>query len=110
MTPRCFQIQPQDNVATMIDDTVAGPIELIGAAGGNIVAAENISRGHKIALRDIAVDEAVLKFGVRIGHATQPIKRGSWVHLHNLASDLDERSGTLELHSGAPTDMAGAYV
>jgi altronate dehydratase small subunit len=110
MKPRCFQIQPQDNVATVIDDVVAGPVELIGAARGEIAANEKISRGHKIALRDIAAHEAVMKFGVRIGHATQPIQRGTWVHLHNLASDLDERSASLDLHSGAPTDTASAYV
>jgi altronate dehydratase small subunit len=109
--PRCFQIQPQDTVATMIDDAAAGgTVELVGAARGEVLAGDNISRGHKIALRDIAANEAVMKFGVRIGHATQPIQRGAWVHLHNLASDLDQRSGTLDLHSGAPTDTASAYV
>jgi hypothetical protein len=110
MKPRCFQIQPQDNVATLIDDAVAGQVEVIGATRGEIVASEKIERGHKIALRDIAANESVMKFGVRIGHATQPIARGAWVHLHNLASDLDDRSGTLDLHSGAPTDTASAYV
>ena len=110
MMPRCFQIQSQDNVATMIEDTAAGLVEIVGANRSQIAASENILRGHKIALRDIAVNEAVVKFGVRIGHATHPIKCGAWVHLHNLASDLDERSGTLDLHSGAPTDTASAYV
>jgi hypothetical protein len=110
MTPRCFQIQPQDNVATLVDDTGPGTVQLVGAASGEIVAAEKILRGHKIAVRDLAAHEAVMKFGVRIGHATYPIKRGAWVHLHNLASDLDERSGSLDLHSGAPTDTASAYV
>ena len=111
MKPRCFQIQPQDTVATMIDDAAAGgAVELVGAAHGEIITGENISRGHKIALRDIAANEAVIKFGVRIGRATRPIQRGAWVHLHNLASDLDDRSGTLDLRSGAPTDTASAYV
>lgn len=106
MRPRCFQIQPQDNVATLIDDAAAGAVQLMGAAGGEIPAAEPIARGHKIALREVAVNEAIVKYGVRIGHATQPIRRGAWVHLHNLASDLDARSATLDLHSGAPTDTA----
>lgn len=110
MKPRCFQTQSQDNVATLIDDAPVGAIELIGATRREIVAKENISRGHKIALRDIPMIEAVIKFGVRIGHATKPIPRGAWVHLHNLASDLDDRSGALDLHSGAPTDTASAYV
>lgn len=110
MKPRCFQIQANDNVATLIDDATAGQVEVIGAGDGDVLAAENVSRGHKIALRDIAANEAVVKFGVRIGHATKPVKRGAWVHLHNLVSDLDERSGTLDLHFGAPTDTASAYV
>lgn len=104
MNARAFQIQPQDNVATMADDIPGGAVELTGAGRGELSASEKISRGHKVAVRDIAAREAVIKFGVRIGHATQPIPRGAWVHLHNLASDLDERSGTLDLHSGAPTD------
>jgi|SRR5712671_5432396 len=108
--PRAFQIQPQDNVATLMDDAIAGSIEVIGATHHEIAAPEKIERGHKVALLDIAANEAVIKFGVRIGHATKPIARGAWVHLHNLASDLDERSGTLDLHSGAPTDTNSAYV
>ena len=110
MKPRCFQIQSQDNVATLLDDAASGAVEIIGATHGEIIAAEKISRGHKVALKDFTTGEAVVKFGVRIGHATKPISRGAWVHLHNLASDLDERSGTLDLHSGAPTDTASAYV
>ena len=110
MTPRCFQIHLNDNVATLIDDAPAGPAQITGAAGGEIVLTGKIARGHKVALRDLAPNEAILKFGVRIGHATTHIQRGAWVHLHNLASDLDERSGTLDLHSGAPTDTTSAYV
>jgi altronate dehydratase small subunit len=108
--PRAFQIQVEDNVATLMDDAAVGSVEIIGASKSTIATSEKISRGHKIALKDIAANEAVIKFGVRIGHATQAIPRGAWVHLHNLASDLDERSGTLDLHSGAPTDTSSAYV
>jgi hypothetical protein len=110
MMPRAFQIQTEDNVATLMDDATAGAVEIIGASKSTVMASEKIARGHKIALKDIAVNEAVIKFGVRIGHATRAIPRGAWVHLHNLASDLDERSGTLDLHSGAPTDTSSAYV
>jgi len=108
--PRAFQIQTEDNVATLMDDALAGSVEIIGANKSTVTTSEKIARGHKIALKDIAANEAVIKFGVRIGHATQAIPRGAWVHLHNLASDLDERSGTLDLHSGAPTDTSSAYV
>lgn len=110
MKPRAFQIQPKDNVATLLDDVNGSEIEILGARPDKVQSLEKMSRGHKIALCDIAANEAVMKFGVRIGHATKAIKRGAWVHLHNLASDLDERSSTLDLHSGAPTDTQSAYV
>ena len=110
MKPRCFQIHGNDNVATLMDDAAVETVMVTGAGDGEVPALEKISHGHKIALRDIAANEMVMKFGVRIGHATAPIKRGAWVHLHNLASDLDERSGTLDLHSGVPTDTASAYA
>jgi hypothetical protein len=110
VTPRCFQIQPQDNVATLIEDASAGPVQLIGAAAGEVRALEPVLHGHKIALADIAKGEAVIKYGVRMGRTTKPILRGAWVHLHNMASDYDQRSGTLDQQSGAPTDTDTAYV
>jgi len=110
MTARAFQIHVSDNVGTLLDDTGGGEVEILGAQTGKVLAREKISRGHKIALCEIATNAAVVKYGVRIGHATQAIPSGAWVHLHNLASDLDERSSTLDLHSGVPTDTHSAYV
>ena len=119
MASRCFQIHSADNVATALDDVPAGAVEWLGETAilkaampgqETLEAREPIARGHKIALVDLRAGAAVKKFGVPIGHATQPIARGAWVHLHNLASDLDARSGTLDLYSGAPTDTATAYV
>jgi hypothetical protein len=98
-----FQIHPGDNVATLLMDA-EGPVAVRGAGSQSLALRERVAASHKVALRDIATGDAVIKFGVRIGHATQAIPRGGWVHLHNLASDLDSRSGTLDLHSGAPTD------
>ncbi len=109
MQPRCFQIQPQDNVATLLDDA-DGQIQILGSQPQEIRLLEKISRGHKVALKDFVGGDAVIKFGARIGHVTKPIARGAWVHLHNLASDVDDRSSTLDLHSGAPTDTSSAYA
>ncbi len=112
MPPRAFQIHPADNVATLLDDAPAGPVTLTGSVAGlrEIPAREAIARGHKIALVDLASGAAVVKFGAPIGRATQPVARGAWVHLHNLASDLDERSSSLDRQTGAPSDTNSAYV
>jgi altronate dehydratase small subunit len=107
MTARCFQVHVADNVATLLDDVSAAqtPVQVLGpAATAELVAREPIVAAHKIALRDITAGEPVIKFGVPIGRATKPILSGEWVHLHNLASNFDQRSQTLDVHSGATTD------
>ena len=82
-----------------------GPIDLMEpASGGAIVVKEAIAQGHKVALRPIGEGEAVIKYGGGIGFATAPIESGAWVHTHNCRSGLDDRSHTLDPHSGAPTD------
>ena len=88
----------------------AGAVQILGEWPQDILVPERIEHGHKVALREISVNEAVIKFGVRIGHATQAIPPGAWVHLHNMASDYDQRSGTLDQQSGAPTDTDTAYA
>ena len=48
----------------------------------------DLSTGHKIALCDISKGENVIKYGFPIGHATQDIKKGEAVHVHNLKTNL----------------------
>lgn len=55
------------------------------APGTPIEVAQRIQVGHKVALRDIAQGEAILRYGSLIGIATRPISAGSHVHTHNLA-------------------------
>lgn len=112
MSAGCFRIHPDDNVATLLEPTGAGPVRLLGSTATEppLAATESIYLGHKIALADLPVGSPVMKFGTRIGHTTQPVRRGAWVHLHNLASDLDERSTRLDPQSGASPDNRDAYV
>jgi hypothetical protein len=106
---RCFQVNAADNVATALDDLSPGPIDVLGiSAGHSVLAIEFIALGHKIALRDIAAAEPIVKFGVPIGLATTPIPAGGWVHLHNCRSQVDERSSHLDVKTGAALDTVYA--
>jgi altronate dehydratase small subunit len=103
---RAFQIHPADNVATLLDDAGAEPVQIVGAPVPlEVPLVGPVALAHKIALRDIDAGEAILKYGVPIGIATEFIQRGEWVHLHNCRSALDERSSTLDVETGATTDM-----
>ncbi|MBQ8696507.1 MAG: altronate dehydratase [Clostridia bacterium] len=46
--------------------------------------------GHKYALFDIKAGEQIVKYGYPIGVATADIKKGEWVHSHNLKTGLGE--------------------
>lgn len=102
-----FRIHAGDNVATMLDDAVAGDrVALRGEACDAVTALEAIAHGHKIALAAIAAGEPVVKFGIPIGRAGTAIAAGGWVHLHNCTSGFDERSGGFDVVTGAAKDMA----
>ena len=78
----------EDMVGVMVSDVKAGQ----DCTGWNMETDETIKMkanhdiplGHKIALLDIADGNTVIKYGVGIGKATQAIKKGDWVHTHNL--------------------------
>lgn len=101
---RCFKIQPTDNVATLLDDGVPGLLEILGANPGQLELREPVALGHKVATQDILPGQPIFKFGIAIGTATRDIRAGEWVHLHNCSSNFDERSQTLDIHTGAVTD------
>jgi len=100
-----LQVREEDNVATLLEDAAAETVEIVGLAQHrSITLRQNISLGHKVALRRIAAGSPIVKYGVEIGEATQAIEAGDWVHLHNCGSKLDSRSNSLDVHTGAPKD------
>ena len=87
---RAIKLSPADNVATLLADTAAGDAVEIAGRDGRVEETADarvaIERGHKIALADLCAGDAVLKYGHAIGRASQPIRRGDFVHTHNLES------------------------
>jgi len=77
-----------DNVATLLRGISAGESVTVETPNGRfaVVASEPIALCHKIALADIAVGTRIVKYGECIGEAVAPIRRGAWVHTHNLRS------------------------
>ena len=80
--PDFIKIHPSDNVAVALHAVPRGTV------WEGITAAQDIPQGHKIALDAVAMDEQVVKYGFSIGHATEEILPGQWVHSHNMATNL----------------------
>ncbi|HEX8301765.1 altronate dehydratase family protein [Sphingomonas sp.] len=102
MIPALFQIDPRDSVATALRDLGAGEIEL------GVTLAQPVPKGHKVAVKAVAVGDPVLKFGFPIGRATAPIAPGEHVHTHNVATAL-QASGEYRYvpHEDAPAPAEG---
>lgn len=78
-------LSADDNVGVALEKLKAGA--QIDAAA-TVVLKEDIPSGHKFALRPIAKDENVVKYGLPIGHATADIPAGGWVHVQNTKTNL----------------------
>ncbi len=79
-------INQADNVGVALENISAGStVSLPG--NRELIAASEIPFSHKIALRDIATGEPLIKYGETIGRAAVPIKAGEWVHTHNLITE-----------------------
>ncbi|MCT6857171.1 MAG: altronate dehydratase family protein [Bombilactobacillus mellis] len=80
-------LNPKDSVGVALQDLSAG-IPIVLDDGTSFTLQEDIKRGHKFALKNIATDEDVIKYGFAIGHATQSINQGAWLHTHNVKTNL----------------------
>ncbi len=87
---RLIHIHPSDNVAVALQPIAKG--ETLTVDGITVTASEDITRGHKIALTDIAEGGEIIKYGNCIAIAKAPITKGSWVHTHNVRTGLSENA------------------
>jgi altronate hydrolase len=86
-----LKINIADNVAVALEDLPSGLSIVLD--DNDIVLNADIPRGHKFAIRNIAVNEDVIKYGYPIGHAVVPVSVGDWVNEKTVKTNLE---GVLE--------------
>lgn len=81
-------MEAADNVATVMQDIEPLTEVELPLAGDRLTVrvTERIRFGHKFAIRDIKKGDRIVKYGEPIGIATQDIRIGQHVHVHNLES------------------------
>lgn len=92
MKKRMLIMDTSDNVGVMLEDIK--PNDSATFEQITLLALENIEFAHKIALVDIKKGDDIIKYGEVIGYALKDIKKGSWVHIHNM-DDVRGREGRL---------------
>lgn len=83
-----LRINEADDVAIALVDLPKGTAIEVG--GRTVTLVEDIAKGHKVALHPIAQGDNVIKYGYPIGHATEPIAEGAWIHSHNIKTNLHD--------------------
>lgn len=103
-TAKALHIHLKDNVVVAMQAISAG--DTVVFPGGQVTVREDVSRGHKIAIQDIEANQDVVKYGYPIGHSTEQIHAGQWVHTRNMKTNL---SGKVNYHY-APTPLSHGNI
>ncbi|MCU4677082.1 altronate dehydratase family protein [Catenovulum sp. 2E275] len=83
-----IRLHQQDNVAIALTQLKQAQTYLFD--GIKITPNVDIEKGHKIALTNLQVGDDIIKYGAPIGHATQAINAGDWVHVDNVKTNLHD--------------------
>ncbi|MCB1994374.1 MAG: UxaA family hydrolase [Burkholderiaceae bacterium] len=79
----------QDSVAVVVVEGVSAGMALKGWIMDedrmiDVQARQDIPIGHKVALKDMAVGDTVIKYGIDMGKVVKPIQAGEHAHVHNI--------------------------
>ena len=79
-----------DDVGVAAMDIKAGEeieaVTLEGSPVTTIKVIEDVPLGHKVAMRGMANGKHVIEYGRAIGYASEDIRQGAHVHVHNIKS------------------------
>lgn len=74
--PRRICLDARDNVAIVVN---SGGLKKGTVFDDGLTLVDDVPQGHKVTLSDVAVGEAVIRYGEILGHAVRPLPKGSWV-------------------------------
>ena len=103
------KLTDRDNVAVVTHDTSKGTEIMPG-----LVLKDNIPQAHKFALVDIPKDGEIIRYGVVLGYALDPIARGSWINEHMLrlpvSPSLDNMPWGVNIRKDLPEAPAKTFM
>jgi len=85
---RALTHKSTDDVAVAVADLKPGEELTIQAIDGGkshkVETLEAVPLGHKVALKDLPEGHIVIEYGEKVGRMTKAVKKGGYVHVHNL--------------------------
>jgi len=89
---RMLILSEGDNVGVLLEDAQQGDTAVCGEL--QVECLEDIKFCHKVALDNLPRHTYFIKYGEIIGYALRDIRKGEWIHTHNL-DDVRGREGML---------------
>ena len=83
-----IKINEKDDVIVVLKDFKKGDVV------DSITLLDDVKMGHKVALHDMEKGHYLIKYGNVIGILSQDVKKGNWIHSHNLKTSLGEGEPT----------------
>ena len=83
--PKVLQLDPRDNVLIALADLGVG--EEVEFGGTKYSLTSRVPGKHKFAVQDLPAGASVIMYGVLVGKASQPIKKGELLTLSNIHHD-----------------------
>jgi altronate hydrolase len=88
MQSRVLQLDPRDDVVIALTNLKQG--ETLEVSGRTHVLATDVAAKHKFAAKEFAIGDAIHMYGVMVGRASAPIRRGEAITVHNMRHDSAE--------------------
>ena len=85
---RVLKLDRRDNVLIALADLRAG--EQVSAGSESYQVATNVPAKHKFAVRDFAPGDHIIMYGVVVGKAVQPIRKGEVITTRNIRHEAAE--------------------
>jgi galactarate dehydratase len=99
LRPLYVRVDARDTVAIIVNE---GGLRTGTRFDDGLTLVEDVPEAHKIALKDIAAGEPIVRYGSVIGFAERAIARGSWVHEERVRMPVAPSLDDLPLPTAMP--------
>jgi altronate hydrolase len=104
MQTKVVKLDPRDNLIIALTDLHAG--EEVSVSGETYALVTDVPAKHKFAAKDFSVGDHVFMYGVVVGKAVVPIKRGEIISTRNMRHDAATFDAHREPHKWNPPDVS----
>jgi altronate hydrolase len=99
-----LQLDPRDNVLIALTDLKEHDAVEFGSERFSLVT--RVPAKHKFATQELSVGAAIIMYGVLVGKASQPIRRGELLTLSNIHHEAAPYSGKRSQYKWAPPEVS----